>query len=1333
MGTAREAISPRTDSHESKMHSRATDEVSIYVTSHLNAARFIPRYLKGEHETRNYNLVRIRMIEFTEIIAISSEMRRSPQSCDYFLSHSSPRIPTRGLPSSPARGGRVTTVRPLCDRLAHDTTDTDGETSDVYAPLAAHSSHRVCEVVSLDIFVEFLCFTSRSSIPSTLAKHARARLGATAVAKTAKQQTFIEHVSKEIRTRLEYLSPYLRQCVCARATARTSQLCARSAELTILEEEGEAETRVERRAHRIATRYKDKPEPDGAAAVSAVSASEIDMEIKERARRKNGGGRRRSKRRGERGPRGVKGVGSVALRSHAFRSVMAAAGRSDAPRPSSSCAHAHTAARRRAPAGRPASLPSLKEKKSDRGRRRGNDRALSSVRTRCLLDIRGHESPRNIGTPRSFVPRSLRGYLSTRTEKGKETQGRAESTTGLRRVEEEGERRGAPTALNAPRRRRPLSRCSGPLAPRAPRALLYGDVNKARTVAPKRYVCTYITRFLHEAERGDDVILIAYCLIPSKKAFSALILRQGAAAPYLLPRESLVRGDSITPLSDSSPLQAWMENSLGLPTSVIHLSPAKGFQSLSDLVFGSHRRRGTRNTEVGILRRSVRRRHSTGRRGRRALPAEQARTNVRGNKALRGEESWDFMRDKGALSRRLPSRVGRTRAASKFTKITPVSIPGARTEERRERQAGTRLREASAKKMHGNNIQECDEHDKRNTAESSSPPRARTHALTSAGFSFASAPKMERNGYARITYTRCARSSFSSAVEYGTHCRARGEREGGKRTGRGTDEKGGGEEGRQIVLWEHTRPNTCVSLPVAGRNVTVRYEGPLECLLSSMARRNGIRVSGQKPRRVFSSSALPLLALGAAVTTYAAFILASSTRGAGFLDPPGADATDTQYIPLKHAARFRRARTGYERRPTFVTRMTPASRYPIVSARTADKSDTQLVLALPEKFSKNYTNVRVQFDCASSFVLYPGDDIADHDSFVSFSLRAQCEWPRGRKEVKRKEEVTREATCLRAHQPRHRSHQSTTQRTRTTARATLRMIACASRSRQCADARCALASTHDAAKATRKQQASGQAGSADAGAMHVRGGVGVREDGRSRGEDMRCVAASGVEEDCGGKGADPLVLRSGLPPNRAATAPPVSVCFGPAGTDTPLSLSLFHVARTRGLKEDIVLALFSPKPRKRIPNLVPFRSVRVFRHPIALTLTPRRRDTFDNTHGRSKKTGGFINGSSTRTCERASARAMLVHSIARARVNDRNAYTVYTREAPTTWGRKIAPRNETMGTRQRQSYLVLDMRTWTSDDKLSSSCLPSSARYAKAETGLLTLEYLTPRVAPYEI
>lgn len=51
-------------------------------------------------------------------------------------------------------------------------------------------------------------------------------------------------------------------------------------------------------------------------------------------------------------------------------------------------------------------------------------------------------------------------------EKGKERNwGGAVSTTGLRREGgrgREGERRGAPTALNAPRRRRPLSRCSGP-------------------------------------------------------------------------------------------------------------------------------------------------------------------------------------------------------------------------------------------------------------------------------------------------------------------------------------------------------------------------------------------------------------------------------------------------------------------------------------------------------------------------------------------------------------------------------------------------------------------------------------------------------------------------------------------------------------------------------------------------------------------------------------------------------------------------------------------------------------------------------------------------------
>lgn len=111
-----------------------------------------------------------------------------------------------------ARGGRVTTVRPLCDRLAHDTTDTDRETSDVCTSGCAHSSHRFvsglvsrrrrqgpsvsqldrdfAENCSLDIFVEFLRLASRSMpIPLILAKHifARDRLAATAN-RTAKQR-----------------------------------------------------------------------------------------------------------------------------------------------------------------------------------------------------------------------------------------------------------------------------------------------------------------------------------------------------------------------------------------------------------------------------------------------------------------------------------------------------------------------------------------------------------------------------------------------------------------------------------------------------------------------------------------------------------------------------------------------------------------------------------------------------------------------------------------------------------------------------------------------------------------------------------------------------------------------------------------------------------------------------------------------------------------------------------------------------------------------------------------------------------------------------------------
>lgn len=60
------------------------------------------------------------------------------------------------------------------------------------------------------------------------------------------------------------------------------------------------------------------------------------------------------------------------------------------------------------------------------------------------------------------------------------------------------------------------------------------------------------------------------------------------------------------------------------------------------------------------------------------------------------------------------------------------------------------------------------------------------------------------------------------AIECGARCRARtgaaGRRErAAGREGGGTGEERGGRGERRIVLWEHTRPNTCVSLPVAGR------------------------------------------------------------------------------------------------------------------------------------------------------------------------------------------------------------------------------------------------------------------------------------------------------------------------------------------------------------------------------------------------------------------------------------------------------------------------------------------------------------------------------------
>lgn len=76
-------------------------------------------------------------------------------------------------------------------------------------------------------------------------------------------------------------------------------------------------------------------------------------------------------------------------------------------RPSSSCAHAHTAA---AGPGRPASLPSLKEeKKSDRGRRRENDHARSLPCARGVYWVFGDTSSLGIpGIIRATRLRSLR-------------------------------------------------------------------------------------------------------------------------------------------------------------------------------------------------------------------------------------------------------------------------------------------------------------------------------------------------------------------------------------------------------------------------------------------------------------------------------------------------------------------------------------------------------------------------------------------------------------------------------------------------------------------------------------------------------------------------------------------------------------------------------------------------------------------------------------------------------------------------------------------------------------------------------------------------------------
>jgi len=162
------------------------------------------------------------------------------------------------------------------------------------------------------------------------------------------------------------------------------------------------------------------------------------------------------------------------------------------------------------------------------------------------------------------------------------------------------------------------------------------------------------------------------------------------------------------------------------------------------------------------------------------------------------------------------------------------------------------------------------------------------------------------------------------------------------------------------------------------------------------------------------------------------------------------------------------------------------------------------------------------------------------------------------------------------------------------------------------------------------------------------------------------------------------------------------------------------------------LALSFLRIRGRGSNLVPFRSVRVFRHPVALPLLSRRRDTRPTTHGRSKKTGRFINGSSTRTCEGARVlRRRCIPSLVPVWTTVMHTQCIHEkRQRGEEKKDRIRGRGmRQTGTRQRQPYLVLDMRTWTSDDKLSSSCLSSSARYAKAETGLLALEYFfTPGV-----
>lgn len=115
-------------------------------------------------------------------------------------------------------------------------------------------------------------------------------------------------------------------------------------------------------------------------------------------------------------------------------------------------------------------------------------------------------------------------------------------------------------------------------------------------------------------------------------------------------------------------------------------------------------------------------------------------------------------------------------------------------------------------------------------------------------------------------------------------------------------------------------------------------------------------------------------------------------------------------------------------------------------------------------------------------------------------------------------------------------------------------------------------------------------GSVNAGAMHGKERKRVWTDGRTA-ESMRCVAASGGKERGGlkGKEANPLVLRSGLPPNRAATA------YRPGGGCFCLSLFLASsLSRDRRYRR--ALGLLAPIPLSPCPLALPLPSLFRSRH-----------------------------------------------------------------------------------------------------------------------------------------